>query len=85
MIAFAFIPASYAIFVVKEREHGAKHQQLISGAGLIPYWLSSFLWDVISYLVPAALTISLFFVFQLEAYTKNDGLIATVQKTRDLP
>ena len=31
MIAFCFLPASYAIFVVKEREVKAKHQQMISG------------------------------------------------------
>jgi ATP-binding cassette subfamily A (ABC1) protein 3 len=29
--AFSFIPASYAITIVKEREISAKHQQLISG------------------------------------------------------
>jgi hypothetical protein len=29
--SFSFIPASYAIAVVKEREVSAKHQQLISG------------------------------------------------------
>ena len=28
MIAFSFIPASFAIFVVKERECKAKHQQV---------------------------------------------------------
>ncbi|GFP92211.1 ABC transporter a family member 1 [Phtheirospermum japonicum] len=35
-IAFSFIPASFAVAIVKEREVKAKHQQLISGA-----WINS--------------------------------------------
>ena len=43
VLAFAFIPASWAIFVVKEREGvrgdgGPKHQQLISGVSIPAYW-----------------------------------------------
>lgn len=38
MIAFCFLPASYVIFVVKEREVKAKHQQIISGVSLSAYW-----------------------------------------------
>lgn len=34
-IAFAFIPASYAGFMVKERETKVKHQQLLSGMAII--------------------------------------------------
>ena len=77
IIAFAFIPASHAIFVVKEREHGAKHQQLISGVGLLPYWLANLIWDAASYLCPASLTLGLFFAFGVEAYTMDEGLLAT--------
>jgi ATP-binding cassette subfamily A (ABC1) protein 3 len=77
MIAFSFIPASYAIFVVKEREHGSKHQQLISGTALLPYWAANYTWDCISYLIPCFLTVSLFFIFSVESYTMNEGLVAT--------
>ena len=75
--AFSFIPASYAIYVVKEREYGSKHQQLISGTALVPYWAANYTWDCCSYLIPCFLTMSLFFAFDVEAYTMNEGLVAT--------
>ncbi|KAL0711157.1 hypothetical protein Bca4012_018135 [Brassica carinata] len=39
-IAFSFIPASFAVPIVKEREVKAKHQQLISGVNFSPdeFW-----------------------------------------------
>ena len=76
MIAMCFLPASYAAFVVKEREVKAKHQQIISGVSLGAYWTSTFLWDSVSYLVPCALILALIFSFQIDAFTKNDGALA---------
>ena len=54
IIAFSFIPSSIIAFVVKEKnEHqNAKHQQLVSGAGIIAYWASLFTWDYLSILIP---------------------------------
>ena len=54
VIAFSFIPASFAVFVVKEREVSAKHQQLISGVSIPAYWLATYAWDCVNYIVPAA-------------------------------
>ena len=53
VIAFSFIPASFAVFVVKEREVAAKHQQLISGVSIPAYWLATYAWDCINYIIPA--------------------------------
>ena len=58
VIAFGFIPGSFVTFVVKEREVHAKHQQIISGVGLTAYWLSAWVWDVLSYIPTAALVIA---------------------------
>ena len=76
MIAFCFLPASYAIFVVKEREVKAKHQQIISGVSLSAYWFSTWLWDATSYLAPFSLTLALVYAFGIESYTKGDGAMA---------
>jgi ATP-binding cassette, subfamily A (ABC1), member 3 len=54
VIAFSFIPSSFAVFVVKEREVGAKHQQLISGVSIPAYWVSTFIWDIVNYSLPCA-------------------------------
>lgn len=63
MIAFSFVPASIASFVVKEREISAKHQQLISGASLNAYWTSAYCWDMSMYVVPWVLTVLLVWSF----------------------
>jgi hypothetical protein len=44
VIAFVFIPASYAVFVVRERENKAKHIQTISGVSQTAYWVSTYAW-----------------------------------------
>lgn len=44
MIAYCFIPASFAAFVVKEREVKAKHQQIISGISIYAYWITTYVW-----------------------------------------
>jgi ABC-type multidrug transport system ATPase subunit len=72
ILAFAFIPASYAVYVVKERECSAKHQQLISGVSIPAYWLSTFVWDTVTYLVPMLLSIMLCYIFKIEEFTGID-------------
>ena len=42
-VAFAFVPAAFIVFVIKEREVSAKHQQLISGVSIPGYWLANFM------------------------------------------
>jgi ATP-binding cassette subfamily A (ABC1) protein 3 len=51
-IGYCFIPSAIAVFVVQERETKAKHIQMISGVSIEAYWLSSYLWDFVSCLIP---------------------------------
>ncbi|KAH9296106.1 hypothetical protein KI387_039694, partial [Taxus chinensis] len=67
-IAFSFIPSSFAVPIVKEREVKAKHQQIISGVSILAYWISTYVWDFISYLLPASLAMFFFYVFGLEQF-----------------
>jgi ATP-binding cassette subfamily A (ABC1) protein 3 len=78
MIAMCFIPASFAVFVVKEREVKAKHQQVISGVSIYAYWVSTFFWDTISYLPTALLVIAIMYAYGIEAYTKGPAASAIV-------
>jgi len=41
------------LYIVKERECNAKHQQIVSGVSLGAYWFSNFLVDYAKYLIPA--------------------------------
>jgi len=49
LFGIAFCPASYVGFVVREKEVKSKYQQLVSGVSILAYWLSTWLWDLISY------------------------------------
>ena len=71
-LAFAFIPASLIVYIIKEREFNAKHQQLISGVNIYAYWLTNFIIDYVKYLIPALVAFALLFIFRVDFYT--DGL-----------
>ncbi|XP_020526672.1 ABC transporter A family member 1 isoform X2 [Amborella trichopoda] len=76
-IAFSFIPASFAVPIVKEREVKAKHQQLLSGVSILAYWISTFVWDFISFLFPMSLAIVLFYIFGLHQFVGTMGILPT--------
>ena len=65
VIAFSFIPASFVVFIVKEREVAAKHQQLISGVSIPAYWLSAYAWDVVNFAVPGGACFALLVGFNV--------------------
>ncbi|ESQ52886.1 hypothetical protein EUTSA_v10016127mg [Eutrema salsugineum] len=77
-IAFSFIPASFAVPIVKEREVKAKHQQLISGVSVLSYWLSTYVWDFVSFLFPSTFAIILFYAFGLEQFIGIGRLLPTL-------
>ncbi|KAL3632486.1 Phospholipid-transporting ATPase abca1 [Castilleja foliolosa] len=77
-IAFSFIPASFAVAIVKEREVKAKHQQLISGVSILSYWASTYIWDFISFLFPMSFAIFLFCIFGLDQFVGRDSLFSTI-------
>ena len=51
----AFLSSSFSILTVKERGLKAKQVQFISGVHVATFWLSSLLWDLLSFLVPSLL------------------------------
>ena len=70
-IAFCFIPASFAAFLVREREVGAKHQQLVSGVAGYSYWIANWIWDSASYML-TVLAVELALVeFSITLYTSG--------------
>ena len=44
----SFVPASFVVFLVTERASKAKHLQFVSGVDPVIYWLSNYIWDVVS-------------------------------------
>ncbi|KAK8797122.1 hypothetical protein WA158_004332 [Blastocystis sp. Blastoise] len=78
VIAVAFIPAYMILFLVKEKEVGMKHQQIISGLNIPAFWCSTFLWDYITYLVVALLSVFLMWAFGMDTFIKGNKLGATL-------
>ena len=65
-IALSMIPTGIASYIVNERESKVKHQQLISGASMISYWLSNYLVDFVKSLIPIVFAIAMVFVFSVD-------------------
>ncbi len=75
-LAFSFIPTAWVGFVVRERENGSKNLQVVTGVSPHAYWLSTYLWDIISFLFPpCCFTLIFMGLFQLDALVQ-DGAIA---------
>lgn len=53
IMSSALISASFALFLVREKESSSKNVQMISGAFPTAFWLSTAIWDALSFCVPA--------------------------------
>lgn len=78
-LAISFVPAGMASFVVYEKETKSRHQQLVSGVSIQSYWLSTWLWDSLSYQITAWLMLIVVIAFKdTEPLTSEDTLPFTV-------
>ena len=69
---FAFLIASFVIFLIKERTNDSKHLQYLSGADSNIFYLSSFIWDMFNYIIPCFFVVFLLWLFDISAYV-TDG------------
>eukprot|EP00759_Apiculatamorpha_spiralis_P055716 PhF_6_TR7887/c0_g1_i5/m.11597/K05643/ABCA3; ATP-binding cassette, subfamily A (ABC1), member 3 len=72
LIPFTFVPATYASWIVKEKESKAKQLQFVCGLNPIAYWVANFLWDLVSFLCTEFLVFIIFLIFQRDEYV-GDG------------
>lgn len=72
-IAFgmAFLVGSFILFLIKERVTKSKHIQFASGVNAFNFWMSTFTWDMINYLIPSFMLFPLFAIFGLDAYIEG--------------
>ncbi|XP_016053791.1 PREDICTED: ATP-binding cassette sub-family A member 13 [Miniopterus natalensis] len=77
LLGFSVLSASIGSSVVRDRVTGAKRLQHISGLGYGAYWLTHFLFDMLSYLVSAGLCVVVVAAFGLPAFTSRENLAAT--------
>eukprot|EP00455_Lapot_gusevi_P019876 TRINITY_DN2115_c0_g1_i7.p1 TRINITY_DN2115_c0_g1~~TRINITY_DN2115_c0_g1_i7.p1 ORF type:complete len:716 (-),score=134.15 TRINITY_DN2115_c0_g1_i7:926-3073(-) len=78
MIPFTFIPSTFVAWIVKERECKARHLQNVSGLGFGVYWVSNFLFDIVSFLITMALALIVFAIFDRQEYIGSDAIGSTI-------
>ncbi|CAM9598046.1 unnamed protein product, partial [Hapterophycus canaliculatus] len=78
IMAFSFVPAGWIMYVVREKDTKCKHQQIVSGVGIEAYWVSTYVWDFVSYLVPATSALVLFKAVGVNAFFDNGADAAMV-------
>jgi ATP-binding cassette subfamily A (ABC1) protein 3 len=66
MFAMSFLAASFSVLLVKERSIKGKHLQQVCGVKLYLFWISSFLWDFITYTAPCGNVMIVYLAFQQE-------------------
>ena len=78
LFAFSFMPASFLISIVDERVSNSKQLQFVSGIKPYIYWFANFLWDIINFIIPALLCITLFFIFNIDIFTAKENVPAII-------
>ncbi|XP_052859969.1 phospholipid-transporting ATPase ABCA3-like [Anopheles cruzii] len=72
--AMSFIAALYIMFYIKERTSRAKLLQFVSGINVFTFWIVSFLWDFVTYIVTALIYIATLAAFQEEGWATFEEL-----------
>uniref|UniRef100_A0A668A1F8 ATP binding cassette subfamily A member 12 n=1 Tax=Myripristis murdjan TaxID=586833 RepID=A0A668A1F8_9TELE len=76
LTGYAITTASFAIYEVSEHHSGSKRLQHIAGISEPFYWAVNFLYDMVIYLIPVALTVGVIAAFQIPAFTNRQNLAA---------
>ena len=67
-MAIAILSAGPSVFVVRERACGAQHVQMVSGVGSLAFWVSTYVFDMVAFLLPLATIMATFWAFGLPQY-----------------
>lgn len=78
IFALSFIPASFLVVLVEERETNSKQLQLVCGLPPYIYWLANFAWDLLNYLPPAIISLAMFLLFNARSFTSTENFPSLV-------
>nr|QNH67856.1 ATP-binding cassette transporter subfamily A member 1-like protein X2 [Brachionus rotundiformis] len=73
IFALSFIPASFLVFLVEERENNSKQLQFVSGIQPYVYWISNLFWDFFNYILPACICLIIFLIFDTKTFTSKEN------------
>uniref|UniRef100_A0A8C4X0D4 ATP-binding cassette, sub-family A (ABC1), member 3b n=1 Tax=Eptatretus burgeri TaxID=7764 RepID=A0A8C4X0D4_EPTBU len=75
MYGLASLTSSFAVLLVIERSGGSRHIQQVTGVRAVAYWLPTFLWDLLNFMVPCCLILGVFASFRIKAYVEDGHLL----------
>ncbi|XP_065650437.1 ATP-binding cassette sub-family A member 2 isoform X3 [Hydra vulgaris] len=78
ILALAFVPASFLVYLVQDRASKCKHLQIVSGLNPVVYWVANYTWDMMNYLIPAFSCIFIFLMFNQQAYVSSQNFPVTL-------
>eukprot|EP00117_Sycon_ciliatum_P049261 scpid17073/ scgid34952/ Retinal-specific ATP-binding cassette transporter; ATP-binding cassette sub-family A member 4; RIM ABC transporter; Stargardt disease protein len=78
ILALSFVPASFVLYLIGERASGSKHLQRMTGVSGLTYWTSTFIWDMVNYLVTVVTLLIVFAIFGSGVYTSAENFPATI-------
>lgn len=84
LIPFCYIPATFIVFLVKERVSKSKHLQLVSGVNMSAYWIATYLWDLTLYFLLTMCIMCVFLMYGSSAEVfigSNDAFLCTFALT----
>ncbi len=71
LCAYAFVPAGFAMYIVRERITQEKRLQYVCGVKPFVYWFASFFWDILYFSLIILITLAFVFMFGQTAYTAS--------------
>lgn len=72
--SFGFVSAFYIIFLIKERETRSKLLQFVGGVKVWTFWLSQFLWDILTFALTTIIVIATIACWQEKGFSTFDEL-----------
>lgn len=63
LIPLCYAPAAFIIYIVKERSTKSKHLQLVSGVDMLAFWIATYIWDMLMWIIFTGLTMGVLFVY----------------------
>lgn len=66
---FCFVSAFYILFLIKERESRSKLLQFVSGVNVWIFWISQFLWDILTFTLTAVIVACTIACFQEDGFS----------------
>nr|XP_061805523.1 phospholipid-transporting ATPase ABCA3-like [Nerophis lumbriciformis] len=75
MYGMASLTSTFALLLVTESAIKSKHVQKVSGVYLSNFWFSALLWDMVNFLLPCLLMLTVFQAFGVEAFIKDNRLV----------